>query len=367
MAVTVRERKLPSGDTHFQADIRVRLSNGKLHRERVKAPGRTRAAALRWARQREAHLVRHGLEKKEDGRSRLIPTFSEFAPRFIRDHVRANRLSPTTEREYALTIKNHLVPVFGSLRLDEIEPSHVHKLKQRRLAASTINKTLRQLAAIVHAAERWGVIEKGSLTFKKVKQPLRHPKFYDFGQYRQLTQAARPNVELHAAVRLGGDAGLRRGEILGLRWANVHFDRHKLLVCDNLVRSVRDPSPLVIRAPKGGRPRWVPMSEPLEKALRALEQRGEHVLTGPKGQYLTPTWLAKRLAVAQRRAGVARSGPHILRHTFCSHLVLRGVHVRTIQKLAGHAKLSTTEVYMHLVAELEEDAIRRLREDERDE
>ena len=46
--------------------------------------------------------------------------------------------------------------------------------------------------------------------------------------------------------------------------------------------------------------------------------------------------------------------------------MLRGVHVRTIQKLAGHAKLSTTEVYMHLISEVEEDAIRRLRDDEED-
>ncbi len=366
MAVTVRERKLPSGDTHFQADIRVRLPNGKLHRERVKTPGRTRAAALRWAQQREAHLLRHGPRKEAQG-SRTVPTFAEFAPRFLRDHVRANRLSSTTEREYVLTIKNHLVPVLGPLRLDEIDPSHVHKIKQRRLAASTINKTLRQLAAIVHAAERWGVIQKGSLSFKRVKQPARHPKFYDFEQYRQLTAAARGNAEAYAAVRLGGDAGLRRGEILGLRWANVHFARHKLLVCDNLVRSASDSPTWIMRAPKGGRPRWLPMTEPLEKALRALEHRGEHVLTGTEGRHLTPSWLTKRLAVAQRLAGVARGGTHILRHTFCSHLVLRGVHVRTIQKLAGHAKLSTTEIYMHLVAEVEEDAIRRLREDECDE
>ena len=56
MAIKVRERKLPGGGTHFQADIRIKLPDGTTHRERVKAPGRTHAAALRWARQRSHSL-----------------------------------------------------------------------------------------------------------------------------------------------------------------------------------------------------------------------------------------------------------------------------------------------------------------------
>ncbi len=217
MAVTVRERTLPSGDSHWQVDIRVRLTDGTTHRERHKAPGSTRAQALRWARQREAHILRHGPQGKESTKKKqakprpVVPTFAEFAPRFLQDHVVANRLSPTTRRDYENTIKHHLNPVLGDIRLDR------------------------------------------------------------------------------------------------------------------------------------------------------LERRGEHVLTNDRGRHLTPNSLVRRLRVAQRHAGLAPCGPHILRHTFCSHLVLRGVHVRTIQKLAGHAELSTTEVYMHLVSEAEDDAIRRLR------
>ena len=60
---------------------------------------------------------------------------------------------------------------------------------------------------------------------------------------------------------------------------------------------------------------------------------------------------------AQRVAGLAPRGPHILRHTFCSHLAARGVPAVKIQRLAGHAKLSTTQVYMHLAPRTLEDAI----------
>ena len=147
----------------------------------------------------------------------------------------------------------------------------------------------------------------------------------------------------------------------------MHFNRRKLYICDNLVRIRGDYGEWIIRTPKGGRPRWVPISAPLERALKALERRGEHIITNDRGRHLTPNSLVRRLRVAQKHAGLPACGPHIPRDTFCSHLVLRGIHVRTVQKLAGHAELSTTEVYMHLVSEAEEDAIRRLRDDEGDE
>ncbi len=372
MAVNVRKRRLPSGETHWQADIRVRLLDGSLHRERVRAPGKTRAQALRWARQREVYLLRHGVQRRESEekqqerhRAASVPTFAEFMPRFFQDHVLANRLSPTTQQSYASTIKNHLMPVLADVRLDRVAARHTQALKRARAAASTVNLVLKHLKVILNAAARWGVIERVP-AIKPLKQPERHPVFYDFGDYRRLVSgAAGLGPDMLAAVRLGGDAGLRCGEMLGLRWANVHLERGKLLVCDNLVRTGE--GEWVLRVPKGGRPRWVPISDPLGKALRAVERRGEHVLTYRTGRHLVRSTITRWLARAQRDAGLERAGVHVLRHTFCSQLVLRGVHVRTIQKLAGHAKLSTTEVYMHLVTEAEEDAIRRLREDEQDE
>ncbi|MCA9718361.1 MAG: tyrosine-type recombinase/integrase [Myxococcales bacterium] len=67
---------------------------------------------------------------------------------------------------------------------------------------------------------------------------------------------------------------------------------------------------------------------------------------------------------AQARAGLPRKGPHILRHTFCSHLAMRGAHPVVIQRLAGHASAQTTEVYMHLTPAALQEAIGKLREDD---
>jgi site-specific recombinase XerD len=63
---------------------------------------------------------------------------------------------------------------------------------------------------------------------------------------------------------------------------------------------------------------------------------------------------------AARRAGLTNNGPHMLRHTFCSHLARRGAAARAIQELAGHADLTTTQRYMHLTPAAIDSAIRLL-------
>ena len=68
----------------------------------------------------------------------------------------------------------------------------------------------------------------------------------------------------------------------------------------------------------------------------------------------------ERVRWAARRAGLERQGVHILRHTFCSHLAMRGAPARAIQELAGHQDLSTTQRYMHLSPAAIESAIRLL-------
>ena len=68
----------------------------------------------------------------------------------------------------------------------------------------------------------------------------------------------------------------------------------------------------------------------------------------------------KAIRGAQRVAGLRQAGVHVLRHTFCSRLAMKGAPARAIQELAGHADLSTTQRYMHLSPAATEDAIRLL-------
>src|SRR5262249_37309248 len=88
--------------------------------------------------------------------------------------------------------------------------------------------------------------------------------------------------------------------------------------------------------------------------------RSERVLCLPDGMPITRDRVIKGVRGSQRVAGLSQAGVHVLRHTFCSHLAMKGAPARAIQELAGHADLSTTQRYMHLSPAATEDAIRLL-------
>ncbi len=115
----------------------------------------------------------------------------------------------------------------------------------------------------------------------------------------------------------------------------------------------------VTDAPKGGRARVVPLTDALFAALRDLRHlRGEHVLFGNDGRPATTFFLRNLLEAAQKAAGLQSTGGlHILRHTFCSHLAMRGAPAKAIQELAGLADVSPTMLYMHLWPAARQDAI----------
>jgi site-specific recombinase XerD len=116
-----------------------------------------------------------------------------------------------------------------------------------------------------------------------------------------------------------------------------------------------------VTVPKGGRLRQLPMTQRLTAALKAARHlQSNRVLCLPDESNLTRDRVIKAVRGAQRVAGLAEQGVHILRHTFCSHLAMKGAPARAIQELAGHADLSTTQRYMHLSPAATEDAIRLL-------
>jgi integrase len=107
--------------------------------------------------------------------------------------------------------------------------------------------------------------------------------------------------------------------------------------------------------------RYVPMTQRLTAAVKQYRHlRGRRVLTRENSRALAEHHLTDLLAKVGRRANVRSNGPHILRHTFCSHLAMKGAPARAIQELAGHRDLATTQGYMHLSPSAIVDAIRLL-------
>ncbi len=168
-----------------------------------------------------------------------------------------------------------------------------------------------------------------------------------------VTAATELGANARLIALLGGEAGLRCGEMMALEWADVDFNTRQLSIARSDWKGH-------VTATKGGRPRHVPLTKRLHEALSGHRHlRGKRVLTTKQGQPLTQKMVQNFMKWAARRANV-KPGVHILRHTFCSHLAMRGAPARAIQELAGHEDLSTTQRYMHLSPAEMERAIRLL-------
>jgi integrase len=270
---------------------------------------------------------------------------------------RRNRQKPSGIAATASIVKWHLGPVLGAKRLDAITNEQVQRLKLALAdrAPKTVNNVLTVLSTLLKKAVEWGEIDKIPCVIKVLPNPKKTMGFHDFEEYeRLLTAAQKRSQETYLMVLLGGDAGLRLGEIVALEWRDVDLHARRLTVersdwCGH------------VTVPKGGRSRRLPLTQRLTAALKgARHLRSERVLCLPDGTPITRDRVIKAIRGAQRVAGLRHAGVHVLRHTFCSHLAMKGAPARAIQELAGHADLSTTQRYMHLSPAATEDAIRLL-------
>ena len=337
MSVKVR----PFRNGGWEVDIRVVLPDGMTRRERRKAPVKSKSGALRWGRDRE-----HELLFRPPAKSRKeVPTLSQFAERFVDGYARANRQKPSGIAAKETILGVHLVPLIGSKRLDAIGNEDVQLLKSSLgdKAPKTVNNILSVLNTLLRVAVEWKVIDQMPCTIRLLRVPQHEADFHDFDDYEQLIEGARSlDPRAHMVVLLGGDAGLRCGEMMGLEWTDINLDRRQLRVQRSVWKGK-------VSAPKGGRPRVVPLTARLTEALRAHRHlRGSRVLCEENGRSLTQGKVRSLVRRAARLANIANNGVHILRHTFVSHLAMRGAPARAIQELAGHKDLSTSQRYMHL-------------------
>lgn len=345
--VRVKEWK-KNGKKGFEVDLRITLPDGTRIRERVKSPATSASKTVNWAKQREAQIIAQGGRSKNKGNGPApVPTLQEFRARYIEEHCEAGRLKPSTIAQKNTILDFYLKPRLGDRPLDQIRDSDVAKLKAdlKDLSPKTVNNVLVTLSTILKAAKEWGVIPHVPCTIRLLKTTVPTVAFYEQLEYERLLQAAGqidPRIAL--LVLLAGDAGLRRGEIIGLHQSDCDTKRGILHVRHSEWKGQ-------VTLPKGGRERQVNMTDRLKTALVANRHlRGDRVLWREDDfDKVTGVLLAKWMRRAQRRAGLkVTGGLHILRHTFCSRLAMAGAPALAIKELAGHTSLTTTMRYMHL-------------------
>ena len=197
--------------------------------------------------------------------------------------------------------------------MDALSNEDVQRLKHRLADKSpkTVNNILTVLSVLLKQAVEWGVIDRLPCSIKLLRVSRTEASFHDFDNYERLVEAACSiGWQTHLIALLGGDAGLRVGEIVALQWADVDFGRGQFCVRHSDWRGQ-------LTSPKNGRARWVRMTARLAAALRQHRHlRSTRVLCKEHGEPVTRQGAWSRVRYAARRAGlptgVHNLAPHVL-------------------------------------------------------
>jgi integrase len=322
-------------------------------RFRKRSPLNTKQGAQEYEATLRGRLAR-GLPLGDDHRGEII--FEDFHRRYIRDHAEVYNKPTVVEKKIRMAAY-HLFPVFGRKKLNAINAKAIavfqRSLKQRGLAHKTINNIVGELQRVLRVAVEWGELDRVHRV-KRLRVAKPPTVFLTVDEVRRLLS---DRSEWRDVVLLAVFTGLRFGEVRALHWEDIDLERGMLTVSRNYVGGHFMP-------PKNYKNRHIPLSGELLALLRANAQPGGLVFEREQGGPLSQHAATAALTRMCKRRGVKHIGWHALRHTFASHLVMRGVPMRTVQSLLGHSSIQMTERYTHLSPESGLQAIARLTFDE---
>lgn len=286
------------------------------------------------------------------------PTVAEVVARFLTEYSRPAIKDLGAYRAHARTALRRALPALGTQRIDAVQKNDVARLRDalaRQLSPGSAGQTLAFFAAMCAWAVRTGLLTTNPARgVEKPKATRDLVEYLSAEEVAALLHAADRCAEdglagcrLRAMVHLAVRTGLRKGELLGLRWRDLDLSTRRLTIARSFAT-----------APKSGQVRHLRLPAAVVPILAAWTRqcpRTQDGLVFP-GQY-NGTWgmvrktgtmlgLPALLAESVRRP-LARPW-HCLRHTFASHFVMAGGNILTLQKLLGHSDVKMTQVYAHL-------------------
>ncbi len=273
-------------------------------------------------------------------------TFAEFADRYIQEHSKVENKSWYEDEKRMKLLKSE----FGNMPLSSIETKDIVQFKAKLLARektpgklirpATINRYLMLLKGMYSRAIEWGIFHQINpcQRVKVLKENNEKNRYLSIEEIQQLLPKCKG--ELADVVEFALSSGMRAGEISGLKWADIDFKLGLIYVR----RSGR-----TSYSPKSGKNRVIPMNGGSRKVLmNRSEMRTDEFV------FKSRHWEGYKVAVV--KANLNPTGTpeidkvvfHTLRHTFASHLAIKGVDLYRIAKLLGNSFQVVEKRYAHL-------------------
>jgi integrase len=391
-AGTIRKR----GDNYY-VRTRVRIINPQTGAVRWKQVEKVAGSSKREAQK----LLRTLQGDVDDGR--YVPTAMtvlELGRKWLREHVQPN-LKPGAAANYKGTFYKHVAPTLGATRVDDCKPQMVKALLGQKRAEGLSEETVAKIRRHIHAmfafAQDAGlvVVNPASAPRKRGQKQRRRARGIALTPAqvgRFLVECSRgPSGKLRDDARwllfftVALDTGLRRGEMVGLRWGDVNlldrivYVRRSIGNYDDPEAIDADDDDLTTKTDAGER--LVPILDGAQAALEKLyataadtsdnapvfvtveRKRGRDGVMRPVGRPLSPRMVTRVFRRYADRANLpAKVRLHDLRHTAITNAIGQGEDILLVAAFAGHAKTSTTvDVYSHLLPQRVHEAARRMR------
>ena len=312
-------------------------------------------------------------------------TVGLFLEQWLRDYASTNTAPRTFER-YAEISRLHLIPNLGRITLTQLRPEHLqsyysHELTSGRLnakgglSAQTVNHHHRVLSAALNHAVKWGLLTRNIANAvdppRPVKKEMATIQAEDINslleEARKLEKGS--SIPYYTLFYAALHTGMRRGELLALRWSDI--DLELMTISVNRSLQVLKDGTKIIREPKTPKARrLIAMTPSLalqlrehkesQSALRLLAgkplQQDDLIFSDLDGQPINPNTITPAFTKIAKRAGF-KLRLHDLRHTHATLMLKSGVHPKIVSERLGHATVAfTLDTYSHVVPGLQEAA-----------
>jgi integrase len=303
-------------------------------------------------------------------------TVAQFLDRWLTHMV--TQLSPRSHERYTEIVKKNLEPALGAAKLRELRAAQIAEAYSKALAggrrdgkgglsANTVVYMHRVLKQALKQAVTWRELARNEAAdVKPPKVERKTMKVLDVDQTANLLETARA-TGLFMPILLGITTGMRRGEIVALRWRNVDLDRAQLSIEESAEQTKTG---VRYKPPKNGKGRTIALPATVVEELRThrhkqaeellklgIRLNDTFVITQADGHPLQPRSLTHAFALFLAEHKLPRIRLLDLRHTHATAMLKARVHPKVVQERLGHSTIAITlDIYSHVLEGMQEDA-----------
>jgi integrase len=307
-------------------------------------------------------------------------SLGEYLERWLKDYVWPN-LAPRTAEGYESIVRCHLTPALGKILLNQLKPEHIQKYYSEKLThgrydgkgalnARSVRHHHMALHCSLEIGVKWGLLSRNPADAVSPPHPQR-PEMHTMSEddVHTFLKAAQ-NTPYYTLFYIALFTGMRRSELLALRWCDVDLILCQISVNRSL-HHLRN-GKIIFRQPKTAKGRrmiaispsaTIVLKEHKEKQISQKKLLGtklrdeDFVFSDLNGNPLLPGTITQAWRKLARKAGLQGIRLHDARHTHASLMLKQGVHPKIVQERLGHATISTTlDLYSHVAPGLQEAA-----------